>query len=138
MENIVIVGIDKDFCITISKQLSKSIKFKFVNAEEKFQSLLISTAQESVFLIDDFLNQKETEILIEILKSKQSIIFVPNDMFLSNKNYKIFKDVKTILIEDDSLNEIMLKIQKGIKNYCKYSINKNNFSLENLLQIVKG
>lgn len=138
MENIVIVGIDKDFCITISKQLSKSIKFKFVNAEEKFQSLLISTAQESVFLIDDFLNQKETEILIEILKSKQSIIFVPNDMFLSNKNYKIFKDVKTILIEDDSLNEIMLKIQKRIKNYCKYSINKNNFSLENLLQIVKG
>lgn len=138
MGNIVIVGIDKIFCANVAKELSNKINFNFINAGEKFEKLLVATSGQNVFLMDDILQQKETEFLNKLSQKNNVVLFVDDDMFLSNENYKLFKNSKIILMENEKLNENHLKIQKIIKKYCNYSINIENFDINNLIKIIKG
>lgn len=138
MDSIVIVGMNKDYCKTLSNTLAKIFNFKYVDAESEFENLLINSFDHPMMLVDDILREKETEFLTQLSKLTDVVIYLADDTYLSNEHYKIFKNFNTILVETNCKNKILKNIQNLLKKYCKFSVNEQNLNIDELKDLLKG
>lgn len=132
--NICVTGLDYEKVIDVSNIVAKTINYNYIDAKNEFEPLLLNSVNYPTILMDDLLQVNETKILIELSKMINCVISVPADMYLSNKNYKIFANSLTILLICENLSEIDLKIQNSIKKQCKFSVSNN----DEALNVIKG
>ncbi len=132
--NICVTGLDYEKVIDVSNIVAKTINYNYIDAKNEFEPLLLNSVNYPTILMDDLLQVNETKILIELSKMINCVISVPADMYLSNKNYKIFANSLTILLICENLSEIDLKIQNSIKKQCKFSV----FNNDEALNVIKG
>ena len=88
--------------------------------------------KEALVVADKF--EKE---FLENLTEREGVIYISNDMFLSNKNYKILASSVKVNALDYELNEIEQGIQNLLTKYCDLTVENNQDSIENLIKKLK-
>lgn len=131
--NVIIVGIDDDFVVGFSKTVAQTLGFEYVNFDTEFEKILIQTKDEYLQSFEPVLDAKERDCILTILKAEKQVISVCNNSFLSNKNYELFKDQLTIIVEKQEKEKILKNIQKLIKKHCKICLKQEKIDL-NLLK----
>ena len=97
--NVVVVGLDDEFVEGFSKMIAKTLRYSYVNFDIFFEKILIQTKDEYLQEYYPVLEIKEKDSIAEILKKEKQVISICNNSFLSNKNYELFDDQLTIIIE---------------------------------------
>ena len=134
--NVVIVGLDDEFCATFSKTIADFLQLEYINFETYFDDGLLFLNDYPLEDANTQFNQIEKEKLKELLNKNNIVISLNNSTFLSNQNYNLFNNHLTICVEKVEVDKILKNIQKLIKNHCKITINQeitNNKQIKNLL-----
>lgn len=134
--NIAIVGLDYDFVVHFSKSLAVKMKMKFVDFENEFEKVMLTT--DNLEILNGQAEVKEAVFLNQLAQQKNIVLSISNESFLSNRNYEVLNDFFIILIEKKEDNKILKNIQKIIKKHCKIAIKQENISINEILNIIKG
>ena len=137
MSNIIVVSMDEEKSTNMAKKLSKQLKFNYIDAGERFDEFLLSTMDLPTMLVDEILNLQESELLSELAKEQNAVIKVANDTFLSNENYKIFKNSTVVLLVVEKLGKTKRAIENHIKKYANVIINETTSTIE-ALKLIKN
>ena len=132
MKNIVVVSLIDEKAKNIAQNLAKRLKFTYIDADERFENCLLSSFEAPTILVDEILNVKESELLGELAKERNAVIKVSNDAFLSNGNYKLFKNCIVLLITT-AKGKIKETIENRLKTYANVVVDEN----ANEIQILK-
>ena len=130
--NICLTGLNKEKVNKFSKEIAQMLNYTFIDAEEEFAPFLIKSAKYPTVLVDELLQENETQLLKQLKKSNNCVISVSADMFLSNNNAKMLKNNLSVAILEDDLDEISVNIQNLLKNKCKQTA-KNKQELFNIV-----
>ena len=138
MQNIVVVCLDYDCALKIGKQLSNILNMQLYNADEFIKNSLLNTLDYPIIISNEIMQIKENAGLIELSKKEKVVITITDDEFISNGNYKLFKNSFIILLEIDTSNKIKQNIQKLIKKHCETSVIIKNLEINNLISKIRG
>ena len=135
MKSIVVVSLNNQLAKNCAQSLAKKLKMDFLDFELEFNKLLISSINAPTILVDEVLQQKETALMLKLTKTPNSIIYLPENTFLSNENYKNLKNnfVLQILVEN------LGKIKQNIQNFIKKQANlvaESNFSTQKIADLL--
>lgn len=133
---VVIVGLDDEFVASLTEELAKLLQIKFIDFNDLFCSNIVFMKNKQIDTMIDDLQKEEKRLLNSCVVADDFIMSVPNSTFISNLNYKIFKNVLTICVEIKNNNKIKENIQKLLKKYCKFTINKENINLNEIKNII--
>ena len=134
MKNIIIFGLNFEQVQEIARSISKKLSLKFLNAKEIFNKTLLKSASDPVLLIDDELNEQESLLCKKISEQSGVVAAMPDDMFLSNENYKNFKNFTKILLKSNTKS----KLKQNIENLLQSHATITATSLDELLSKLKG
>ncbi len=136
MKNIVVVSLIDEKAKNIAQNLAKKLKFTYIDADEKFEDYLLSSFEAPTILVDEILNAKESELLGELAKERNAVIKVSNDAFLSNVNYKLFKNCIVLLITT-AKGKIKLAIENRLKTYANVVVEENASEIQ-ILKLIEN
>lgn len=114
--NIVLFGLDNTAIIDYALILSKHLNLNFINASKAFSNYLMSNSLKNYNL-----EKVEQSFLDKLSRLKNVIIALPNDMFISNKNYKFFKKSLKIHIKFEKNDEILQSLDELLKQKSDFS-----------------
>lgn len=114
--NIVLFGLDNTAIIDYALILSKHLNLNFINASKAFSNYLMSNSLKNYNL-----EKVEQSFLDKLSRLKYVIIALPNDMFISNKNYKFFKKSLKIHIKFEKNDEILQSLDELLKQKSDFS-----------------
>ena len=134
--NIAIVGFDYDFTKELAKRISKSLSVSFIDFKDCFEQFLLIN-NNSIFQENEKLNKLETQILKQICTNANAVVAIPDDVILSNKNYKYLKNNLILFINSQNNNKIQLNLKKLITN-INIEINKENYNFEDIIKKIRG
>lgn len=134
--NICIVGRDEKYLKYLATSIAQNLHLPCVDAKAEFNSFLIKSVHYPTAVVEDFLEKQESKLLKLFSKTENVVIYVPDDMYLSNNNYKLFKNNVTVSIIDENVDEIQSKIQNLLKSLTKLSFNTNT-ELKTILDKLK-
>ena len=134
--NILVTSLNLDISHEVAIKLSKRLHLKFVNANEVFNKTLLKSINEPTLLVDEELNEKESELCQKLSKMDGAVIAMSDDMFLANSNYDLFKNSHKVLISSKNLGRTKKNIEKLIQTHCNYIISQDEIS--NLIEKFKG
>ena len=117
MEKFIIFGLDFEQVQATARSLSKKLNLKFLNAGEIFNKTLLKSANDPVLLIDDELNEQES-LLCQKLSEQEGVIAMADDMFLSNENYKFFKNFTKILLKSNTKSKLKQNIENLLQSHA--------------------
>lgn len=137
MKNIVVLSLNEEKACFLAENLAKKLKFSYIDAGERFDDYLISSIDAPTILVDEILNLKESELLSDLAKENNAVIKVANDAFLSNENYKIFKNCIVVLVLTEKLGKTKRAIEEQIKKYSNVVVNENATEIE-ILKLIKS
>ncbi len=137
MNNYVIVSLKDDLAKQMAKKVASILKLNYVDANSRFDDLLIASIDAPTILVDESLQEKETEIICELANLNDVVVGITNEMFLSNENYKNFANSKIVLITVENLKKINQNIQNFIKNLASLGVNED-VSEEQLAKMLKN
>lgn len=133
--NIAIVGFDYSFVKKLAEEIADTLKFTFIDFKQCFEKVLLE--QKSVFEEDENLQQAESQMVKELCLAKNVVVAFPDDVVLSNKNYKKLKNNLILFINSQKLNNLQLNLKKLIKN-INIEINEENFNFEDIINKIRG
>lgn len=133
MEKIIVFGLNFEDVQQISRAIAKKLNLKFFNAKQIFNKTLLKSAVDPVLLVDDILNEKES-LLCAQLAEQNGVVAMSDDMFLSNENYKYFKNFTKILIKSKTNS----KLKQNIENLLQTHATITASSLEEVFEKLKG
>ena len=133
MKKIIIFGLEYEQVQEIAHSVSKKLNLKFLNSQQIFNKTLLKSASDPVLLIDDELNEQESK-LCKKLAEQDGVIAMSDDMFLSNENYKYFKNFAKILIKSKTHSKIKQNIENLLQSHATTTAN----SVEEILAQLKG
>ena len=133
MKKIIIFGLNFEQVQAIAHSISKKLNLKFLNAQQIFNKTLLKSATDPMLLIDDELNEEES-LLCQKLAEQEGVIAMPDDMFLSNENFKNFKNFTKILLKTKTSS----KIKQNIENLLQSHATITATTLEEVLEKLKG
>ena len=134
---VVIVGLDDLAVVDMSKNLASTLGFKCLNFDSEFEKVLLTSKDYPLIEIDVLLERKEKMLIEYILKFDDIVLAISNNSYLSNENYKLFKDDVTICVEKEENEKILKNLQNLIKKHCKISINQQNYDISMLIDEIK-
>ena len=134
MKNIIIFGLNFEQVQEIARSISKKLSLKFLNAKEIFNKTLLKSASDPVLLIDDELNEQESLLCKKISEQSGVVAAMPDDMFLSNENYKYFKNFTKILLKSNTKS----KLKQNIENLLQTHATITAATLDEILSKLKG
>ena len=134
--NIAIVGFDYDFTRELAQKISEKLSISFVDFKEHFEKFLLSN-NSSIFQENEILNNFETKMFKQICVEDNVVVSFPDDVVLSNKNYKYLKNNLILFINSQNNNKIQLNLKKLIKN-INIEINKENYNFEDIIKKIRG
>lgn len=124
--NVVLFGINDIAVRKIALKLSECMGKVHINAHDKLEQYLLSSIN---------LEKTEREFLKEISK-KDAIISVDHDVFISNKNYKIFKKSLKIHVNFNKNNEILNNLNNLLKINSNLSIS-DKLNIKQIEMLIK-
>ena len=133
--NILVTSLNFDYAQEIAQKIAKKLKCKVLNANELFNKTLLLSIGNPILLVDEELNLKETELCLKV-SNFDGVVAISDDMFISNENYKYFKNSQKILVFSKNLGKIKKNIENLVKQHCNYSINYED-DLDKLLATFK-
>lgn len=119
--NICLVGLNNNNAKRFAVKLSAELGYGFVDLKKEFDKFLLKTAPYPLILADEMLKKAEKNIIKNSLENKNVVVYLPNDMFLSNQNYKLVGCVKVAILENLS-SGIKFNLQNLIVKNCTLSI----------------
>ncbi len=134
MKNIIIFGLDFENVQGVSRLISKKLSLKFLNASEIFNKTLLKSASDPMLLIDDELNEQESSLCKKLAKQDGVVVAMTDDMFLSNENYKNFKNFTKILLKSNTKS----KLKQNIENLLQTHATLTAATLDEILSKLKG
>ena len=132
MSNIVVFGLDYQNVCSSAIKLAKLMHLKFVNGGEMFNKLLLKSADQPLLLINEELNSAESAICEKLSAQSNAIIAIPDDMFLSNENFKNFKNSTKILLKTPLKSKIKQNIENLLANHATITAKSVDEILEKL------
>ena len=136
MKSVVVVSLNNQLAKNCAQSLAKKLKMDFWDAELEFSKFLISSVKAPTMLVDEALQEKETELLLKLSKKPNSIIYLPEDTFISNNNYKNLKNNFILLILVENLGKIKQNIQDFLKKHSNLVV-ESSFTLEKVAELLK-
>lgn len=136
MKNMFIVGVKNKSSKHVAEILAKKINLAFFDAEQYFSEKLILFPDFPLEESDEKMKKYEKDYL-KILTETNKVIYISNDMFLSNKNYNILKDSIKILVVDFELEEVEQGLQNLLSKHCNYIVENNENSIDSLIKNLK-
>ena len=132
MSNIVVFGLDYQNVCSSAIKLAKLMHLKFVNGGEMFNKVLLKSADQPLLLINEELNSAESAICEKLSSQSNAIIAIPDDMFLSNENFKNFKNSTKILLKMPLKSKIKQNIENLLANHATITAKSVDEILEKL------
>ena len=128
--NIVVVGIDDNKVKQLAVELADLLQFPFIDATTCFNEVLLTDIYSPLANSNKALINKESLLVCKLSKLNETVIFMPNDMFLSSKNYLKFNASEKICVEFNTKNDLLNRIQQTIKSKCNrtFALNKDNLN----------
>lgn len=99
MQNIVIVCEDKDLRKDVSRVLATELNFLYVDINEILDYELLLNQEVLLLEANNVLQNLEKKSIERALSLNDSIITLSRDVFVSNDNFRLFKDCKKVFIE---------------------------------------
>ncbi len=117
---ICLVGLNNKRVGQIATLLAQKLGFKFIDLAKEFDYFLLNSLNYPTIKAEKSLAVAETKLILAALKEENVVVYLPNDMFLSNQNYKKIDGTKIVITEvfDD---EIKTNLQNLISKNCNYS-----------------
>lgn len=133
----------------LSRVLGAELNFLYVDVDDVLDFELLNQKDITLSKANDVLKQLERKSIDRVLGFKNCIITMSRDLFISNDNLKLFKDIKKVFVSlsksyfvarfkgDDKYkleHELILfdKINKLISINCDIVVDKDIKSLEEL------
>ena len=135
MKSIAIVSLNDLKAKQFAKRLSEKLNLRFVDIAEEFEKILLLSAKLSVFETD-ILEQKEKQIISRCDAIDNVVFIINNNMFLSNANYELCKNMQIVLLEQENLDKTSQNLQNLIKKHAKFSVLENE--IEKFISLLKG
>ena len=121
MKNVVVVGMNYEMVLKLSKQLAKILKCKLLDAQQQFNSVLLKYASKPSLLLNEELEAQETLLCAKLSKTA-NVVAVPDDMFLSNENYDTFAGSTKILVLSGTKSKLKIGIENLLKMHTNFQI----------------
>ncbi len=137
MKNIVIVSLKEEKACDLANKLAKTLKYNYIDADERFEEYLLDTIDAPTMLVDEILNAKESELLADLCKEQNAVIKTAADTFLSNENYKTFKNCIVVLVTIEKLGKTKSAVENAIKKYANIVISENDSEIE-IMKLIKN
>ena len=131
--NITLFGIDDTAVINLALELSKKLNIKHINATIAFSDYLMSKDKKS----NKNLEKLEKCFIEKISNFNNVIISIPHDMFISNKNYKFFKNSLKIHVKFNLSVEILKNLDKLLEKYSNLSVASDEDFVNNAFKFIK-
>lgn len=135
MKSVAIVSINNSLSKTVAKKLANQLNCKFIDLEKEFEQILLLNIRTPLFN-NAILEQKEHQLIKYSAEQENVVISLNNDMFLSNGNYNLLKNLQIVLIEQDFDDKISKNLQSLIKKYANISIREKD--IDKLITFLKG
>ena len=129
MMKVAVVGLDDEYVAEFAKNLAEVFNIQYINFDDELCEKIVMLRNTKLEQMLYVLEQTEKELLSSCLSEKNFVISVKNSTFISNANYKYFKNVLTICIEKDSNEKTFKNIQNLIKKHCKIKINQEKIDI---------
>lgn len=136
--NVVIVGIDDEFCEELSQTVAVNIACEYVNFNDLFSVDLIRSFDFPLAEANENLNQQEKLRIQTLAKRDNVVTSINHSAFLSNENYALFEQALTICVEKKQTEKILKNIQNLIKKHCKICLNQEKINLKEIKYKIKS
>ena len=137
MKNIVVVSLKDEKAQDLASKLAAKLKYNYVDFDDRLEEYLLATIDIPTILVDEILNEKESELLDELVKEQNVVLTLANDTFLSNENYKLLKNCIVVLISVENLAKVQKKLEEAIQKYSNVVVNENCTEIE-LFKLIKN
>jgi len=135
--NIAIVGRNYKDILKFSSELSRELNLDLVDFNEEFNKILLGF--NLPFLLEnEILNYKETTMLNELACRKNIVVFMQDDVFISNSNYNLFKDYLIIIVNSNNCKKFKINIKKIIKNNKIIEIDEEKLNFTEIIKEIRG
>lgn len=131
--NITLFGMDDTAVINLALELSKKLNIKHINATIAFSDYLMSKDKKC----NENLEKLEKCFIEKISNFNNVIISIPHDMFISNKNYKFFKNSLKIHVKINLSVEILKNLDKLLEKYSNLSVASDEDFVNNAFKFIK-
>jgi len=135
--NIAIVGGEYEFAKQFSKTLANKLNLEPIDFKTEFEKVLLSL-NCSIFVENEILQVKETQMLQEFCVKKNVVLQVSEDVIFSNGNYKYLNNNFIIYINSKKINNFENNIKKLIKNKINIEINQEKINFNEIINNIRG
>ncbi len=111
--NIVLIGFFKEFTKQIGKKLALDFGLYYADVEEMIEYNLMNEKEIEELCGVDYLNNLKNKIIKDLSCYENTLITIPYNMFITNKNYDMFKSYCTIVFLNFSRDFIKEEINKS-------------------------
>lgn len=118
----------------MAKEVAAELNYSFLDLQSELNGYILKTSNISLIIADEILKETETELVKASINKRDSVIFMPNDMFLSNQNYRYVKGISFAICEQKT-SPIKQNLQKLICAHCKYIVDSKN-AKQKIMQII--
>lgn len=98
MGNILIVCIDKELRKDLSKAIAKCLNYLYLDVEELLDLELLNHKEVALNEASEFLQSLERKCINRAMEFKDCVITISNDLFVSNDNFNLIKNVKKVFV----------------------------------------
>lgn len=136
--SVVLVGVDDARVKKLAFNLATSLKVSFVDAQETFNQAIIGTVNFPLEDMNSQLNKKEISLIKKLNAIPNAVIFIPNDMFISNKNYLELKNLFKILVEFSPNDELGRGLERFMVKFCDEKVKFSKSCANEILHLLRG
>lgn len=98
MKNILIVCVDKELRKDLSKAMATQLKCLYLDVDDLLNFEILNQENTSLKEANNYLQAMESKCINRALEYKNCIITISHELFVSNDNFNLIKDVKKIFI----------------------------------------
>ena len=111
-KNIVILGFDYRYNISIAELLNQSLDMYFLDVNQYVNYALFSKSEMLEKCGIEYLNTQENKAIKSCAEFENTIMCIPNIYFFRSDNYKLFKENSFIVYLYQSKEKLLRKVKK--------------------------
>lgn len=136
MQNLLVVSLNNALAESVARDLSKESVVDFVNADTLIGNRLIDSIDFPLLKSNSIMESIEKIAIDDILLKDNQIIYMSNEMFVSNLKNELVQNSKVLFIEIKNNDKIINNIQELIKKHANMVISNEKIDLKLLKSII--
>lgn len=136
MQNLLVVSLNNALAESVARDLSKESVVDFVNADNLIGNRLIDSIDFPLLKSNSIMEGIEKMTMDDILLKDNQIIYMSNEIFVSNLKSELVKNLKILFIEIKNNDKIINNIQNLIKKHANIIISSEKIDLKLLKSII--